>query len=65
MLHQSPGETTSLGAAIAAGVGIGLYRSYEDAASVVRSRSAHQVNPQWREAYGKYYPLYARNLREH
>lgn len=58
-VHRSPGETTSLGAAIAAGVGIGLFKGYEDAASVVRARSAHSVNPQWREAYARYYPLYA------
>lgn len=58
-VHQSPGETTSLGAAIAAGVGIGLFSSYEDAASVVRARSVHAVNPQWREAYAQHYPIYA------
>lgn len=58
-VHQSPGETTSLGAAITAGVGIGLFKSYEDAASVVRARSSHVVNPQWRAAYKKHYPLYA------
>lgn len=58
-VHQSPGETTSLGAAIAAGVGIGIFKSYEDAAAVVHARSAHAVNPQWRAAYSKYYPLYA------
>jgi xylulokinase len=58
-VHQSPGETTSLGAAIAAGVGIGLFASYEEAASVVRARSAHPVNPQWSEAYARHYPIYA------
>ena len=58
-VHQMPGETTSLGAAINAGVGIGMFSSYEDAASVVRTRSRHQVNPAWREAYLRCYPIYA------
>jgi len=58
-VHQAPGETTSLGAAIAGGVGVGLFNSYEDAGSVVLARSTHAVNPQWQEAYDKYYPLYA------
>ena len=58
-VHQAPGETTSLGAAIAAGVGVGLFESYEKAAEVVRARSVHAVNPQWQEAYRLFYPLYA------
>ena len=58
-VHQAPGETTSLGAAIAAGVGVGLFESYEQASDVVRARSVHPVNPQWQEAYQQYYPLYA------
>ena len=58
-VHQAPGETTSLGAAIAAGVGVGMFASYEKAAEVVRARSVHAVNPQWQEAYRRYYPLYA------
>ena len=58
-VHQSPGETTSLGAAIAAGVGVGMFGGYEEAAGVIASRSTHQVNPQWKAVYDKYYPLYA------
>ena len=58
-VHQSPGETTSLGAAIAAGVGVGMFAGYEDAAAVVGARSTHPVNPQWKQAYDKYYPIYA------
>ena len=56
---QEPGETTSLGAAIAAGVGVGLFESYEQAAQMVKTRSSHAVNPAWREAYAQMYPLYA------
>lgn len=58
-VHQTPGETTSLGAAITAGVGVGMFESYEQAASIVRARSTHAVNPLWHEAYARYYPLYA------
>ena len=58
-VHKSPGETTSLGAAIAAGVGVGLFESYEQAAQMVKTRPSHAVNPAWREAYAQMYPLYA------
>ncbi|MBQ4090119.1 MAG: hypothetical protein IJC56_09635 [Clostridia bacterium] len=58
-VHKTPGETTSLGAAIAAGVGVGMFKSYEEAADVIGARSLHAVNPQWQEEYNKYYPLYA------
>lgn len=58
-VHRTPGETTSLGAAIAAGVGVGLFGSYVDAAGMVTARSTHPVNPQWREAYEKVYGIYA------
>ena len=58
-VHKTPGETTSLGAAIAAGVGVGLFAGYEEAAGVVEARSVHPVNRQWQEAYERYYPLYA------
>ena len=58
-VHKTPGETTSLGAAIAAGVGVGMFESYEQAAQIVRTRSRHEVNPVWRDTYKKMYPLYA------
>ena len=58
-VHKTPGETTSLGAAIAAGVGVGMFKGYDEAADVIGARSVHQVNPQWHEEYAKYYPLYA------
>ena len=64
-VHISPGETTSLGAAIAAGVGVGLFESYEQAAQMVKTRSRHAVNPAWREKYAEMYPLYADDLRAH
>lgn len=58
-VHAQPGEATSLGAAIAAGVGAGLFDSYADAAAMVQARSRHAVNPAWAEAYKKHYPVYA------
>ena len=36
----------------------GPFKTYEEAAGVVASRSSHPVNPVWQEAYAKYYPLY-------
>lgn len=58
-VHQAPGETTSLGAAIAAGVGVGLFKGYSEAAGVVNARSTHPPVPQWQEAYRQVYPIYA------
>lgn len=58
-VHRTPGETTSLGAAIAAGVGVGMFTSYTDAAAMVTARSTHPVNPQWQEAYGRVYAIYS------
>lgn len=58
-VHQAPGETTSLGAAIATGVGVGIFKGYSEAAGVIRARSTHTPNPLWREAYAKLYPIYA------
>ena len=58
-VHQTPGETTSLGAAIAAGVGVGMFKSYADAAGVVKARSVHEPNPQWVRAYESVYSIYA------
>jgi len=58
-VHQSPGETTSLGAAIAAGVGIGLFEGYSDAAGVINARSTHAPIPSWQRAYKDVYAIYA------
>ena len=58
-VHRTPGETTALGAAMAAGVGIGMFKDYDEAASIVTARSTHAVNPQWQAAYREVYPIYA------
>ena len=57
-VHKAPGECTPLGAAILAGVGVGLFSSYETAASVVKARSSHMVNPAWQKTYAEIYPIY-------
>ena len=57
-VHRAPGECTSLGAAIIAGLGAGIFSSYEDAARVVTARSTHAVNPVWQRAYEEIYPIY-------
>ena len=58
-VHRTPGEATSLGAAIAAGVGVGMFNSYADAAHMISVRSTHPVNPQWQAAYREIYGIYA------
>ena len=57
-VHRAPGECTSLGAAILAGVGVGIFSSYEDATAIVSARSTHPVNPVWQKAYSEVYPIY-------
>ena len=57
-VHRAPGECTSLGAAILAGVGAGIFSSYEDAASVITTRSTHPINPGWKQVYDEIYPIY-------
>ena len=57
-VHSAPGEGTSLGAAIAAGVGMGMF-SYHEAAGFITARSEHPVRADWQEAYAKLFPIYA------
>ncbi|MEF9895911.1 MAG: FGGY family carbohydrate kinase [Clostridia bacterium] len=57
-VHMAPGEATSLGAALSAGVGVGLFDSYAQAASVVHERSRHAVNPESYEKYQRFFALY-------
>ncbi|MCQ2437903.1 MAG: hypothetical protein MJ099_05855 [Clostridia bacterium] len=58
-VHQAPSETSSLGAAMAARVGIGMFKSYSEAADMVKARSTHPINPQWADAYREVYAIYA------
>lgn len=57
-VHKSPGECTSLGAAFVAGVGAGIFPSYEDAAKVVGVRSTHAVKADWQASYARTYAIY-------
>jgi len=58
-VHQNPGECTSLGAAIAAGVGTGLFSGYSEASEVIKARSTHAPIPAWQKAYKEVYAIYA------
>jgi len=52
-------ETTSLGAAILAGVGVGLYPDVTQAAArVVHIAGRHDPHPQWQARYDTMYALY-------
>lgn len=57
-LHAYPASATSLGAAIAAGVGAGLFTDYPQAASIVRAQAEYPVNPAWQAAYQPHIALY-------
>ena len=59
-VHSQAGEATSLGAAIAAGVGVGLFDSYESAAQMVRAKSRHPVNEDWSAVYAKHFSVYSK-----
>jgi len=59
-VHRFPGEATSLGAAIAAGVGVGMFEGYHKASEMAQARSNHSVRPEWREKYEQIFPVYAR-----
>lgn len=58
-VHQNPGESTSLGAAITAGVGVGIYEDYAGGAKTVRARSSHEPNEKQAKKYERVYPVYA------
>ena len=59
-VHSQAGEATSLGAAIAAGVGVGLFDSYEAAAKLIKAKSKHPVNAEWAAVYQKHFPVYSK-----
>ena len=57
-VHRNPGEATAIGAAIAAGVGVGLFHSYEEGTEKVRARRVCEPDPVLRERYGRILPVY-------
>lgn len=58
-VHAAAGEATSLGAAIAAGVGAGMFADYSDGAAKVRSKARFSPDPEQAKAYEQIYPVYA------
>ena len=57
-VHATPHEATSLGAALAAGVGIGWYRDFREAAEVIHRERSYEPDPQTRAAYAKHFAVY-------
>ena len=58
-LGGAPSPWTLAYALATAGVGVGLFAGYSEAASVVSARSVHAPNPQWQKVYREVYPIYA------
>ena len=56
-VHSSPGEATSLGAAIAAGIGVGIFRDFESAIDPAYSRE-YMPNQSGYKSYLKHYEIY-------
>ena len=53
-VHLTPREATSLGAAIAAGVGTGIWRSFAEAAKCVKTGSVTVPNPENMQKYAEH-----------
>lgn len=63
-IHVNPRETTSLGAAMAAGVGAGVYASFADAAKIVHTRDERRPIPRPRRPIAVTPPFIARSIRK-
>jgi len=57
-IHATPHEATSLGAALAAGVGIGWYKDWSEASSCIHVRRVIAPDRQDAEAYKKHLAVY-------
>jgi xylulokinase len=57
-VHLRPREATSLGAAMAAGVGVGIFKDYEDASRMAGFSGAHAPDPIRREEYARHFEIY-------
>lgn len=57
-IHAHPREATSLGAAIAAGVGAGVYASFADAARAVQLSESLMPNPERAKTYKEHTQVY-------
>ena len=59
IVGPSSDTATTLGAAILAGVGVGMYGSFEEAVELtVKEKRRHEPNPEHREAYERNYQIY-------
>lgn len=63
-VHQTPHEATSLGAALTAGVGIGWYADFAEAARCIRIRREYAPDPDLHAAYRKHLAVF-RTLYPH
>ena len=57
-VHSRSRQATSLGAAMAAGVGVGLFASYEEASKMADFGEAFMPDPVRRTAYARHYDVY-------
>lgn len=57
-IHQTPHEATSLGAAFIAGVGIGWYRDYADAAQHIRAQRTYAPEADAHAAYMRHLSVF-------
>ena len=57
-VHANPREATSLGAAIAAGVGVGLFSSFEEASKMVKTGASFSPDPERAKAYRAHTRVY-------
>lgn len=57
-VHQTPRSATALGAAMAAGVGVGLFRDYHEASQMVRVGAACLPKEPDRACYRSHYAVY-------
>jgi len=58
LLPALPAQATSLGAAIAGGVGVGLYSGFDVAYKLVRVAEAERPDPASQASYAEIYPLF-------
>lgn len=58
-VHSDPGDATSLGAAIAAGVGAGMFSDIADGAARVRSVKRFTPDREQQKAYAGIFPIYS------
>ncbi len=58
-IHAAPRQATSLGAAMAAGVGVGLFADYADASRMAGHTDAFAPDPMRQAAYARYLAVYS------